>query len=137
MLNLTAATTSARSAVAEYMLECAQESERFDVIACAFVEIHERELEAERAERYAEIKAKYDAARADRNVYEWDVLTSEEYWFMRDYEDEQWRNSDAYAKTLAWLDDPANWDDPEFSDIYKDVYGYRPRFCCGRGYWSY
>ena len=37
----------------------------------------------------------------------------------------------------AWLHDPANWDDPNFSDIYKDVYGFRPRYCCGRGYWSY
>lgn len=36
-----------------------------------------------------------------------------------------------------WLADPANWDDPNFSDIYKDVYGYRPRYCCGREYWSY
>lgn len=41
------------------------------------------------------------------------------------------------SETVAWLADPANWDDPNFSDIYKDVYGFRPRYCCGRGYWSY
>ena len=40
-------------------------------------------------------------------------------------------------ETRAWLANPANWDDPNFSDIYKDVYGFRPRYCCGRGYWSY
>lgn len=121
MLNLTAATTSARSAVAEYMLECAQESERFDVIACAFVEIHERELESERAERYAEIKAKYQA-----ELYGGDPITSEEFFFMYDYEEEQWCNSDAYAENVAWLHDPANYDDINYSDIFKDVYGYRP-----------
>lgn len=126
------ATTTARFAVAEYMEEIAQEMEGYEIVACAFIEIHERELAEQRAERYAEIKARYDAA-----PYKWDVLTSEEYWFMRSYEEEQWRNSDEYAQTLAWLDNPANWDDPYFSDIYKDVHGVRPRFCCGRGYWSY
>lgn len=32
------------------------------------------------------------------------------------------------AKTLEWLADPANWNDPNWSDIFKDVHGYRPRF---------
>lgn len=27
----------------------------------------------------------------------------------------------------AWLADPANYDDELYSDIYKDVYGVRPR----------
>jgi hypothetical protein len=32
------------------------------------------------------------------------------------------------AKRLAFLRDPANYDDPIYSDIYKDVYGVRPRW---------
>ena len=27
-----------------------------------------------------------------------------------------------------WLADPANWDSEIYSDIYKDVYGVRPRW---------
>lgn len=131
-MNLTASTTSARFAVVEYLEECAQERDGFNVVACAFVEIVEHEAAAARAARYADIRAKYDAA-----PHSCDTLTSEEYWFMRDYEEEQWRNSDDYARLLAWLEDPANWGDPEYSDIYKDVHGFRPRFRCGRGYWSY
>lgn len=30
------------------------------------------------------------------------------------------------AELIAWLDDPANWDDELYSDIHKDVYGFRP-----------
>ena len=48
------------------------------------------------------------------------------------------REEEARERELvAWLADEANWEDPNFSDIYKDVYGFRPRYCCGRGYWSY
>ena len=32
------------------------------------------------------------------------------------------------AKLAAWLRDPANFADPLYSDIYKDVYGVRPRW---------
>lgn len=32
------------------------------------------------------------------------------------------------AALLAWLADPANWDDPIYPDIYKDVHGVRPRW---------
>lgn len=32
------------------------------------------------------------------------------------------------AARLAWLRDPANFDDPIYSDIYKDTYGVRPRW---------
>ena len=32
------------------------------------------------------------------------------------------------AKLAAWLADPANWHDECYSDIYKDVYGVRPRW---------
>ena len=31
------------------------------------------------------------------------------------------------AELLAWLADPANRQDPLYSDIYKDVHGFRPR----------
>lgn len=27
-----------------------------------------------------------------------------------------------------WLADPANWDSEIYSDIHKDVYGFRPRW---------
>lgn len=32
------------------------------------------------------------------------------------------------ARVLAWLADPANRHDECYSDIYKDVYGVRPRW---------
>ena len=32
------------------------------------------------------------------------------------------------ARILAWLADPANRYSEEYSDIYKDVYGVRPRW---------
>lgn len=31
-------------------------------------------------------------------------------------------------KLLRWLADPANYSDPLYSDIYKDVHGFRPRW---------
>ena len=120
-MNITAATTSARFAVVEYLEECAQERERVEIIACAFVEINEREREAERAARYAAIKAK-------RNAEGINSLTYEEFSFMYDYEEEQWRNSEEYAKTVAWLHTPEAKEDINYSDIYKDVYGFRPRW---------
>ena len=33
-----------------------------------------------------------------------------------------------HARLVAWLADPANWHDECYSDIYKDVYGVRPRW---------
>ena len=35
--------------------------------------------------------------------------------------------AEAEAELRAWLRDPANYADPLYSDIYKDVYGVRPR----------
>lgn len=32
------------------------------------------------------------------------------------------------ARILAWLADPANRYSEEYSDIYKDIYGVRPRW---------
>lgn len=31
------------------------------------------------------------------------------------------------AELVEWLADPANADSPEYSDVFKDVYGFRPR----------
>lgn len=31
-------------------------------------------------------------------------------------------------QNLEWLANPANWDSEIYSDIYKDVYGVRPRW---------
>ncbi len=30
-----------------------------------------------------------------------------------------------HLELVAWLNDPANADDPEYSDVFKDVYGFR------------
>jgi hypothetical protein len=38
------------------------------------------------------------------------------------------REAEEEATLRAWLADPANWDDPIYSDIYKDVHGVRPRW---------
>lgn len=32
------------------------------------------------------------------------------------------------ADLESWLADPSNMDNEEYSDIFKDVYGFRPRF---------
>lgn len=32
------------------------------------------------------------------------------------------------AWASEWLADPANQDDPNYSDIFKDLYGFRPRW---------
>lgn len=36
------------------------------------------------------------------------------------------RQAAEHAKLAAWLRDPANFADPLYSDIYKDVHGVRP-----------
>lgn len=42
---------------------------------------------------------------------------------------EQEMNDRAIEEELiAWLSDPANRDDEEYSDVFKDVYGFRPRW---------
>lgn len=38
------------------------------------------------------------------------------------------REAEAEIALLRWLADPANWDGPIYSDIYKDVHGVRPRW---------
>lgn len=38
------------------------------------------------------------------------------------------REAEALAELTAWLADPANRYSEEYSDIYKDVYGVRPRW---------
>ena len=38
------------------------------------------------------------------------------------------REAEALAELKAWLADPANRYSEEYSDIYKDVYGFRPRW---------
>ena len=37
------------------------------------------------------------------------------------------REAEVLAELTAWLADPANRYSEEYSDIYKDVYGVRPR----------
>ena len=41
------------------------------------------------------------------------------------------RNRETEMKLRRWLADPANWHDECYSDIYKDVYGVRPRWWGG------
>lgn len=38
------------------------------------------------------------------------------------------REAEVLAELKAWLADPANRYSEEYSDIYKDVYGFRPRW---------
>ena len=38
------------------------------------------------------------------------------------------REAEAEIALLRWLADPANYGDPIYSDIYKDVHGVRPRW---------
>ena len=38
------------------------------------------------------------------------------------------REAEVLAELTAWLADPANRYSEEYSDIYKDVYGFRPRW---------
>ena len=37
------------------------------------------------------------------------------------------REAQVMADLMAWLADPANADSADYSDIYKDVHGIRPR----------
>ena len=41
---------------------------------------------------------------------------------------EERRIAEAEAYVLRWLADPENRNDPFYSDIYKDVHGFRPRW---------
>ena len=36
------------------------------------------------------------------------------------------REAEWEAKAKAWLRDPANESDPDYAEVYKDVYGIRP-----------
>ena len=38
------------------------------------------------------------------------------------------REAEVLAELTAWLADPANRYSEEYSDIFKDVYGFRPRW---------
>lgn len=38
------------------------------------------------------------------------------------------REAEVLAELTAWLADPANRYSEEYSDIYKDVHGFRPRW---------
>ena len=117
MQNVFACSTSARFAVIEFVEEL--NNKREDELCAFHTTVF---IDKNRAERYADIKARYDI-----EPYFGSHITSDEYWFMRDYEEEQWRNSEAYQNALEWLADPTNRSDENYSDIYKDVYGFRPR----------
>lgn len=43
-------------------------------------------------------------------------------------EEEAAREDEILRENMEWLRDPANWDSEIYSDIYKDVYGVRPRW---------
>ena len=49
------------------------------------------------------------------------------YFDCSDAIEEAWRDSEDCARLKKWLADPANRNDINYSDIYKDVYGHRPR----------
>lgn len=54
---------------------------------------------------------------AERRAHYWD------YENAYDPEYEAWE-----AETIAWLRDPKNFDDINYSDIFKELYGVRPRW---------
>ena len=68
---------------------------------------------------YREIKSRYDNG---------EHISSKEFFSMVEYEEEQWRNSSTYKEAVEWLANSANWEHENYSDIYKDVYGIRPRW---------
>jgi hypothetical protein len=43
-------------------------------------------------------------------------------------EEERAKEEELLAANREWLANPANWDSEIYSDIYKDVYGVRPRW---------
>jgi hypothetical protein len=43
-------------------------------------------------------------------------------------EEERAKEEELLNANLEWLANPANWDSEIYSDIYKDVYGVRPRW---------
>ena len=61
------------------------------------------------------------SAKADRT---WD---DELYWVASSLFDLLDEVEGVTAALVEWLADPSNEDDIEYSDIFKDVYGYRPR----------
>lgn len=62
------------------------------------------------------------SAQADRT---WD---DELYWIASSLFDLLDEVEGVTAALEEWLADPSNVDDEEYSDIYKDVYGFRPRY---------
>lgn len=53
---------------------------------------------------------------------------SDDYWVGSSLVDiaNHERNAAIHEKNVAWLADPANYDAEEYSDVFKDTYGYRP-----------
>lgn len=92
---------SARAAVAEQERECA---------TCPFVALAELLRDECRAYWFIE------DALWEQKEREWQEWEESE-------EGQAWRE-----RTIAWLDDPANYGHENYSDIFKDVYGYRPRW---------
>lgn len=53
---------------------------------------------------------------------------SDNYWFgssLMDIANHE-RDEAIHAANVAWLADPANRDAEEYSDVFKDTYGFRP-----------
>ena len=58
---------------------------------------------------------------------DWEKEYSDHLFDMYQYEQEfAKRNPNWREQTEAWLADPANYDDENYSDIYKELYGVRP-----------
>lgn len=57
----------------------------------------------------------------------WNIIYSMLMKAEREYEQE-FEKSESYAKSVEWLADPANRNNECYSDIYKDIYGHRPRW---------
>ena len=125
-----ASSASARFSVEEYMDEVRgesaavsreMESQLVDAIArLALMDLREAR-EAVRAAHSVLDKFCYEHEMGEkwRLAYEYLDYAEERY-------DELYRETPEYKETLAWLANPANLSDINYSDIYKDIYGVRP-----------
>lgn len=90
------------------------------MFAIATVSVSARAIAREWEEEFAPEREYYTLA--ERKV-RWDRRAEEE----ARWAEQRARWEEQLPRLYAWLNDPANYGDINYSDIYKDVYGYRPR----------
>ena len=73
------------------------------------------------------MKEEADASALDYFYADAEMEAEHDRFMVEDYQWEQ-EHPDWEDKTIAWLSDPANYEDENYSDIYKEVYGVRPHW---------